>query len=330
MLAAFATCKIRTRSQARDDMPLTPEQQAEINALRSESHQTIRATVPALEEILYQPLYVLDRGFVRVVDYMGDDAAIVQSARVSYGRGTKRTRDDQGLINYLMRNAHTSPFEMCEIKLHVKLPIFVARQWIRHRMASVNEYSARYSVLDSEFYTPSIDQLAAQSTGNRQGRGEALSPQRAAHVLQLLRSDAGQAFEHYYELLNETDTGEEINSEVTGVARELARIGLPLSTFTQWYWKIDLHNLMHFLRLRADPHAQWEIREYARVILEIVERWVPLTTNAFKAYRSGGAHLSAEGLAVVRRLLAGEEIDPSTLDMSPREWRELQALLEME
>ena len=308
-------------------MPLTPDQQAEIDALRSERHETRRATVPAVEEILYQPLDVLDHGFVRVIDYMGDDAAIVQAARVSYGRGTKRTRDDQGLINYLMRNAHTSPFEMCELKLHVKLPIFVARQWIRHRMANVNEYSARYSVLDSEFYVPGHAQLAAQSTGNRQGREGVLDADRAGQVLGLLRGDAEQAFGHYYEMLNEDQAGQEIDADTMGLARELARIGLPLSTYTQWYWKTDLHNLLHFLALRADAHAQWEIREYARVILDVVERWVPLTANAFHSYRAGGARLSAEGLAVVKRLLAGEEIDPATLEMSPREWRELKATL---
>ena len=333
-------------------MPLTPEQKAQIDALRSERHETRRATVAAVEEILYQPLKVLDHGFVRVIDYMGDDAAIVQAARVSYGRGTKRTRDDQGLINYLMRNAHTSPFEMCEIKLHVKLPIFVARQWIRHRMANVNEYSARYSVLDSEFYTPPDGRMAVQSQSNRQGRreprpgdqpqlfssgpppsrlssdqGEILSAQAAARVRQVLKEDALRSFEVYRSLLNENEDGQEIDADTMGLARELARIGLPLSTYTQWYWKTDLHNLLHFLALRADAHAQWEIREYARVILDVVERWVPLTANAFHSYRAGGARLSAEGLAVVKRMLAGEEVDPATLKMSPREWRELKATL---
>ncbi len=336
-------------------MSITPEQQAEIDALREEQHETRRATVPAVEELLYQPLQVLDHGFVRVVDYMGDDAAIVQAARVSYGRGTKRTRDDQGLINYLMRNAHTSPFEMCEIKLHVKLPIFVARQWIRHRMANVNEYSARYSVLDREFYIPRGEQLAIQSATNNQGRGttgagEQLAlgsvpvPQaapeqrpgrrrktRAEQIAEMQRAeatrveaqrfqkpmteDAQRSFDQYDRLLDD------------GLTRELARIGLPLSTYTQWYWKTDLHNLLHFLALRGDAHAQWEIQEYARVILDIVERWVPLTANAFHRYRVGGARLSAEGLSAVKRMLAGEEIDPAELEMSPREWRELKETL---
>ena len=306
-------------------MRLTSEQQAEIDALRSERSDTLRAAAPALEEVLYQPFPVLDHGFVRVVDYMGNDAAIVQAARVSYGRGTKRTRDDAGLINYLMRNAHTSPFEMCEIKLHVKLPIFVARQWIRHRTANVNEYSARYSVLDREFYAPDAANVAAQSAGNRQGReGGGLPPERAAEAQRILREDAERAFADYYALLGEAGAG---GGGEPGVARELARIGLPLSAYTQWYWKTDLHNLLHFVALRIDEHAQWEIREYARVILDLVERWTPLVAAAFRNYRLGGARLSEEGLDVVRRLLAGEEVDASSLAMSPREYRELRATL---
>lgn len=311
-------------------MPLTPEQKAEIEALRKIQYTTRRATVPAIEEILYQPFDVLDNGFIRVIDYMGDDAAIVQAARVSYGRGTKQTRDDQGLINYLMRNAHTSPFEMCAIKLHVKLPIFVARQWIRHRMANVNEYSARYSVLDNEFYTPPIEQLSAQSSVNKQGRESSLGTNRAEQILGLLKSDASQSFDHYFQMLNRNQEGEEIIPGETGLARELARIGLPLSTYTQWYWKIDLHNLLHFVNLRADSHAQWEIQEYARIMLNILQLWVPLVTKAFINYRTGGAHLSEEGLSVVRMLLAGEQIDPENLKMSPREWRELKNLLALE
>jgi thymidylate synthase (FAD) len=306
-----------------DDMTLTPEQQAEVDALRGETHQTRRATVPALEEILYDAIPVLDHGFVRVIDYMGDDAAIVQSARVSYGKGTKRTRDDAGLINYLMRNAHTSPFEMCELKVHVKLPIFIARQWIRHRTASVNEYSARYSVLDTEFYVPEPAQLAAQSDANRQGRDEVLGGDEAQAVLGLLRSDAEQSFDHYHQMLNRDDDGNEVDSKRSGLARELARMNLPLSAYTQWYWKVNLHNLLHFLRLRADPHAQWEIREYAQVLMGIVQKWAPLTHHAFMKYNVGGVHLTDEGLVAIRRFIAGESVDPSSLEMSPREWREL-------
>ncbi len=307
-------------------MLLTPEQRDEIDALRSARSETLRATVPALEAALYEPFPVLDHGFVRVIDYMGDDGAVAQAARVSYGRGTKRARDDQGLINYLMRNGHTSPFEMCEIKLHVKLPIFVARQWIRHRTANVNEYSGRYSVLDREFYVPAPEQLAVQSDANRQGRAGALEASRAAQTIELLRADAERAFEHYYAMLDE-GAGEAGARGEGGLARELARIGLPLSAYTQWYWKTDLHNLLRFLALRNDAHAQWEIREYARVILGLVERWTPLVARAFHNYRAGGAQLSAEGLSVARRMLAGETIDPSTLEMSAREWRELRAVL---
>ena len=308
-------------------MPLTPEQQAEVDELRGQTFVTRRATVPALEDLLYQAIPVLDHGFVRVIDYMGDDAAIVQAARVSYGKGTKRTRDDAGLINYLMRNQHTSPFEMCELKVHVKLPIFIARQWIRHRTASVNEYSARYSVLDTEFYVPEPENLAAQSAGNRQGRDEVLGAGEAAEVLDMLREDAVRAFEHYHAMLNRDEGDREIDASKRGLARELARMGLPLSTYTQWYWKVNLHNLLHFLQLRADAHAQWEIRAFADVLLNVVEKWVPLTHRAFMDYRVGGAHLTREGLEIVRRMLAGEAIDPSTLEMSPREWRELKALL---
>src|SRR5271167_311931 len=171
-------------------MRLTPEQQDEVATQRGETRPTRRATVPALEEILYEPLPIFDHGFVRVVDYMGDDAAIVQAARVSYGRGTRKVSEDQGLINYLMRHRHTTPFEMCEIKYHVKLPIFVARQWIRHRTANVNEYSARYSIMDKDFYIPEPAQLAVQSANNRQGRGGVLDGDTAQHVMQLLRDDA--------------------------------------------------------------------------------------------------------------------------------------------
>lgn len=308
-------------------MALTPEQQAEVDSLRAERHETGRTTVIELEEILYEAIPVLDHGFVRVIDYMGDDAAVVQAARVSYGRGTKRTRDDAGLINYLMRNAHTSPFEMCELKLHVKLPIFVARQWVRHRTASLNEYSARYSVLDSEFYIPEADKLATQSTANRQGRDGVLSKPHAEKVRELLRTDAQQAFEHYRSMLNEGSVDEPPDDTRPGLARELARIGLPVSTYTQWYWKVNLHNLLHFLVLRADAHAQWEIRVYADVILDVVKRWVPLTLAAFMNYQVGGTRLTPEGITIVRKLIKGEIIDESAIQMSPREWRELKATL---
>ena len=312
-----------------DPHPLSPEQQAEVDALRAQTYTTRRATVPAMEEILYEALPVLGdgKGFVRVIDYMGDDAAIVQAARVSYGSGTRRSRDDQGLINYLMRNWHTSPFEMCEIKLHVKLPIFVARQWIRHRTANVNEYSARYSILDKEFYIPAAEHIGVQSSSNRQGRGAALSLEEASRVQELLREDAERAYAHYDELLNETPEGEPADPDRPGIARELARMNLSLNFYTQWYWKTDLHNLRHFLRLRVDPHAQWEIRAYGERINEILERWAPMTYSAFRNYRLGGAALSEQALDAVRRQLAGETLDATSAGMSPGEWRELQALL---
>ena len=308
-------------------MRLTEQQSAEIEAARTQRSQTARPTVPALEALLYEAMPVLDHGFVRVIDYMGDDGAIVQAARVSYGRGTRRVREDQGLINYLMRHRHTTPFEMCEIKYHVKLPIFVARQWIRHRTANVNEYSARYSILDKEFYIPSPEQLAAQSSANRQGRGDVLEGAEAARVLQLLRRDAETAYASYVELLNEDAEGKAIDPARQGLARELARMNLNLAYYTQWYWKIDLHNLLHFIALRADPHAQYEIRAYAEIMLDTVRKWVPMTCAAFEANGMGGYRLSAGGLDVVKRLLAGEAVTQEASGLSKREWRELMAAL---
>ncbi len=308
-------------------MPLTPDQQQELDQARTAQAATRRATVPALEEVLFQAVPVLDHGFVRVVDYMGDDAAIVQAARVSYGRGTKKVSEDAGLIRYLMRHRHSTPFEMCEIKFHVKLPIFVARQWIRHRTANVNEYSARYSVLDREFYVPAPEHLAAQASSNRQGRGDVLEGAEAARALDWLRNDAAQAFDHYEAMLNEDESAPDHDPTGQGLARELARMNLPLSTYTQWYWKCDLHNLFHFLSLRADAHAQYEIRIYADAMLDIVKRWVPLAYQAFADYRMGAVELSAPGLSVVKRMLAGETVEQRDSGLSPREWRELMAVL---
>jgi thymidylate synthase (FAD) len=304
-------------------MTLNAEQAREIAALREQPSSTRRAVVPALEEILYQPLPVLDRGFVRVIDYMGDDGAIVQAARVSYGRGTKKVSDDRGLINYLMRMRHTSPFEMCELKLHVKLPIFVARQWIRHRTANVNEYSARYSVLEDEFYVPAAEHVASQASSNRQGRDRVLGREQAETVQDTIRANAERAYAEYLALLNRDETGEAIDPEREGLARELARIVLPLNTYTEWYWKTDLHNLLHFIALRADPHAQYEIRAYAEVLLGVVRRWAPLTCAAFEDYRLNAAELSGKALAVLRRMLAGETVTQADSGLSAREWREL-------
>ena len=308
-------------------MPLTPEQQAEIDRQRAETQPTRRAVSPGLEAILYQAIPVLDHGFVRVIDYMGDDAAVVQAARVSYGKGTKKVTEDRGLIHYLLRHRHTTPFEMCEIKYHVKLPIFVARQWIRHRTANVNEYSARYSILDNEFYVPAPEQLAAQSSTNRQGRGDVLPPDQAARVLDLLRRDATEAYRGYAEMLNEDDDGKPIDEKRTGLARELARMNLSLNFYTQWYWKTDLHNLLNFLSLRADAHAQYEIRVYAEAMIATLEKWVPITAEAFRQYRLGGAQLSANGLAVVKKLLAGEKVTQESSGLSKREWTELMEAL---
>jgi thymidylate synthase (FAD) len=285
---------------ASHDKHLNPEQQGEIDAQRAESFATRRATVPALEDILYQATPVLDQGFIRVVDYMGDDAAVVQAARVSYGRGTRRVSEDQGLINYLLRHRHTTPFEMCEIKYHVKLPIFVARQWVRHRTANVNEYSGRYSILDNEFYVPAPEHLGAQAVANRQGREV------------LLEGDEAGA---------KRDPGRK------GLARELARMNLSLNFYTQWYWKTDLHNLMHFLSLRSDAHAQYEIRAYAEAMVETLHRWVPLTAAAFEDHVRGGVNLSGKGLAIVKRLIAGEAMTQEDSGLSKREWRELMVTL---
>jgi thymidylate synthase (FAD) len=304
-------------------MPLTPEQQADIDALRASPRPTLRATAPGIEAHLHRAIPVLDHGLIRVIDYMGDDAAIVQAARVSYGAGTKHVQNDEGLIRYLMRHWHSTPFEMCEIKLHVKLPVFVARQWIRHRTANVNEYSARYSVLDREFYIPAPEHLAAQSTVNNQGRGRVLEGDEAARVLAILRADADTAYDHYEAMLSQTQPD---GTPQQGLARELARMNLPASIYTQWYWKIDLHNLFHFLRLRADAHAQFEIRAYAEAISTIVADWVPLAWAAFADYRLGGVNLSAKAVAVLKRRLAGETVTQEDSGMSKGEWREFEGV----
>jgi thymidylate synthase (FAD) len=299
-------------------MPLTPEQQAEIAEARAEQRLTRRAVSDGAESHLYVAHPVLDHGFVRLVDYMGDDGAICQAARVSYGRGTKSVQNDEGLIRYLMRHWHSTPFEMCEAKFHVKLPVFVARQWIRHRTANVNEYSARYSILDREFYIPDRADLAAQSTVNNQGRGEPLAEAEAARVLDWLKEDAARAYDHYEAMISQD--GQQ------GLARELARMNLPANIYTQWYWKCDLHNLLHFLRLRADSHAQYEIRVYAEAMCRIVADWVPAAWAAFADYRMGGATLSATGVDVLQRRLRGEVVTQETSGMSKGEWREFVAL----
>ncbi|MDE0389412.1 MAG: FAD-dependent thymidylate synthase [Rhodospirillales bacterium] len=343
-------------------MTIDDQKRAEIEAQRAAWERTRRVTVPALEAILYEHLKVLDHGFVRVIDYMGDDAAIVQAARVSYGAGTRHVRKDRALIRYLLRNRHTTPFEMCELKLHIKAPIFVARQWLRHRTASVNEYSARYSKLDREFYVPdaahlklilderrlkergsmddlfewmkSLDErsaLATQSEFNKQGRDDALSDNEAEHALSRFDDTSKRAYAVYKNLLNENTRRTLKNPSYTGLARELARAVLPVNYYTQFYWKIDLHNLLHFLSLRADDHAQYEIRAYAEVILDkIVICWVPETYQAFQDYVMKAALLSADALVAVRRMLEGESFDRATRDLPKRERRELEAVLGLE
>jgi thymidylate synthase (FAD) len=309
-------------------MELTSEQKKEIQEQQSQSNSTKRATSPELEKVLYEAIPVLDHGFIRVIDYMGDDSSIVQSARVSYGKGTKKVSTDEGLIKYLMRHRHSTPFEMCEIKYHIKLPIFIARQWIRHRTANVNEYSARYSILDKEFYLPAKEQLAAQSQSNRQGRGDILQGKQAEEVLNILKDDATRTYDNYEKLLNERFDGTKIDENKVGLARELARMNLTLNTYTQWYWKTDLLNLLNFLFLRADNHAQYEIRVYADKMLDTVKRWVPITYQAFMDYRVGAAEISSKGLSVIKSMISGKKVGQEDSGLSKREWNELMEKLD--
>ena len=253
-----------------------------------------RINVPALDKILGVPLPVLNDGFIRLVDYMGSDESIVQAARVSYGKGTRKVHQDRGLIRYLMRHRHTTPFEMCEIKLHVRVPMDCWRQWIRHRTASVNEYSTRYSeAIDSAQLTDD-GQWREQSRGNRQGSTGFLTRELGSELSEREATLIRDSRRLYRERLE------------AGVAREQARKDLPLSTYTEAYWKIDLHNLLHFLALRMDAHAQWEIRSYAIVIGEqILSRWCPITWEAFQDYRFHSATLSRREQQIIRMLAAG-------------------------
>lgn len=250
-----------------------------------------------LDACLGVPFPVLDHGFIRVIDYMGDAPAIVQAARVSYGKGTKTPSEDRGLLRYLIRHRHTSPLEMCEIKLHVKLPIFVARQWIRHRTASVNEYSARYSILSREFYVPAPEDIAPQSTTNKQGREGGYEDHEKSIIALRLEASMTDSFD-YYEGLIDKENGFDL-------ARELARIVTPMSTYTEWYWKVNLHNLLHFLTLRADPHAQKEIRAYAETILDLVKGWVPAVGEAFEDYMRQAMLLSAQEVVILKAIMDG-------------------------
>lgn len=311
-------------------MALKKEQLEEINQLRSQKSETLRPVAPELEKVLYQPFELLDHGFVRVIDYMGNDSSVVQAARVSYGAGTKKVNADKSLINYLLAHRHTTPFEMCEIKFHIKLPIFVARQWIRHRTASVNEYSARYSIVEDEFYVPKAEALASQSKINHQGRDEnrVLNAQEQKRVLQILKEDSKRSYDNYLEMINQDALGNITDPSKDGLARELARMNLPLSCYTQWYWKIDMHNLLHFLNLRADSHAQYEIRVYAEVMLDLVKKWVPHCYEAFMKNQKTGKTLSGPALETIRKMIKGETIAQEESGLSAREWSELMSLLE--
>jgi thymidylate synthase (FAD) len=256
----------------------------------------------------------LDKGFVRLIDVMGDDNAIVQAARVSYGSGTKKVHEDRGLIRYLMRHLHTTPFEMVEFKFHVKLPIFVARQWIRHRTANVNEYSGRYSEMKDEFYVPDPEQVRAQSATNKQGRADdSFAPEEAERIRTMMRTTQESLYGQYQELLD------------TDLAREIARINLPVSNYTEWYWKIDLHNLFHFLRLRIDSHAQYEIRVYGEAMASIVKAAVPLAYEAFEDYILNSQKFSHQELKVIKALLTSIPTEEALVaqGLSGREAREL-------
>lgn len=274
------------------------------------AHAITRCSVPALDTILGHAFPVLDYGHVRAIDYMGNDAAIVQAARVSYGKGTKTLNEDEALIRYLIRNKHTTPLEMCSIKFHIKLPIFIARQWIRHRTAKVNEYSGRYSEMEADMYEPDLHRMTGQHSTNKQGSGDEM----VENVMDCYRGIITAntfAREAYKDLLDE------------GLNRETARTVLNLNQYTQWYWKIDLHNLLHFLALRADFHAQWEIQQYANAMLEIVKVWCPMTYQAFIDYRKDAMNLSAQGINVLQRLIAGEQVTQETSGMGKREYEEL-------
>ena len=306
-------------------MTIKPQQINEINIVSQQKNQTLRPVSQELEKILYQPFYVLDHGFVRVIDYMGNDSSVVQAARVSYGSGTKQINADIALINYLMAHKHTTPFEMCELKLHIKLPIFIARQWVRHRTASINEYSARYSILEDEFYIPKAEHLSPQSKVNHQGRNfqNSLNPVEQQEVLDILIKDSQNCYQNYLHLINQNSNGETINENKQGLARELARMNLTLNCYTQWYWKINLHNLLHFLKLRVDSHAQYEIRVYAEIILDILKQWVPHSYNAFVNYQQNSKNFSQNALAVLQKLLHQQPVSQETSGLSQREWQEL-------
>ena len=280
--------------------------QKEIDSVSKNKFLTKRVIAPKLEKVLYKSFKALDHGFVRVIDYMGNDSSIVQAARVSYGKGTKQLNQDKSLINYLLSHRHSTPFEMNEIKFHVKLPIFVARQWIRHRTANVNEYSARYSILDNEFYIPNSKELKPQSKTNNQGRSGDLDENEKKMYMRVLRENSKDSFQKYNFLLNQNDDEAKPDLDRQGLTRELSRIVLPLNSYTQWYWKIDLHNFMHFLALRFDEHAQYEIRVYAEIMMNLMKKWVPLTYEAFLKNRLDSLVLSSEAIKFIKNKFHGK------------------------
>ncbi|MBA3726428.1 MAG: FAD-dependent thymidylate synthase [Armatimonadetes bacterium] len=255
-----------------------------------------RLIIPEAEALIDQEIKVLDKGFVRLVDYMGGDSRIVQSARVSYGEGTKTVREDKGLIDYLMKNDHTSPFEQVGLTFHCKMPVFVARQWVRHRTARLNEISGRYSVMKDEFYVPDTAEVRLQSQVNKQGRGEVTIPlEDATAFIGHLETENAATYKHYEEMIE------------SGLARELARINLPLSLYTEWYWQIDLHNLFHFIQLRADAHAQYEIREYALALAQCARAVAPLAYEAFEEHRMYAVKFSRSECRALEAMLEGKE-----------------------
>lgn len=281
---------------------------AERTLLDFPTNETKRPVSPGAEVRLGEVIPLLDHGFVYLVDYMGNDQSIEQAARVSYGLGTRKISETRDLIRYLYRHEHTTPFEMVEFKFHAKMPIFVARQWVRHRTASINEQSARYSILDKEFYNPEPEVIAAQSTTNRQGRGDVLNPAQAEFVRQLIFEDASKNYEHYEYMLNDNGKGNPADPERDMLARELARIDLTLNFYTQWYWKTDLHNLFHFLHLRADSHAQYEIRVYAEAMSKILKDAVPIAWEAFDDYKLHAVSLSKPDQQIFTQILKKNDI----------------------
>ncbi|QEK39330.1 FAD-dependent thymidylate synthase [Candidatus Nesciobacter abundans] len=271
---------------------------------------TKRAMSHELEKILFEEIKVLDQGFVRVIDYMGNDSSIVQAARISYGKGTKTQSSDAGLINYLFKNAHTSVFEMCEIKLHIKAPIFVARQWLRHRTANVNEYSARYSEMEDSFYLPNKEDIKGQDKTNKQARGLELEDSIKQESQDMIHNLNTESYKAYLSLLEK------------GVARELARGILPTNIYTQFYWKIDLNNLLRFVMLRSSNHSQQEIKAYSDTIKHILKLWTPMVYNAFTNFNQ--MSLSANAIEVIKKAIKGEKVSREGTSIGKSEWKSLE------